>query len=474
MQLDLTKAKAERARRSLYHFVQEFWSEIIPEDPVWNWHIEFLCDQIQQEFYRAMKLPGKPRQPKLHDTIINIPPGTSKSTIVTVMAPAWAWTNDPTLRILTASYSGDLATDHAVKSRDIIQSAKYKAFFPEVEIRSDQNNKTNYKNTALGERYATSVGGTVTGFHAHIILVDDPINAKQASSMVDLESASNFMDTTLSTRKVNKEVTPTILVMQRLHDKDPTGNWLAKKDKKIKHICLPAELSDLVKPESVRDKYIDGLLDPIRMNRTVLAQSKQDLGTYGYSGQMGQNPSPEGGGVWQRWFIPVPDKDFPEPWELEGYGTDVDSAYTDKTTNAASAFVTSGRKGNKVYVDNVGWFWKEFPDLINMLKTIPSPHYVEAKASGKSLVQTLIVAGVPAFEVDVPGDKMMRARSVTPKAEAGMVFVRESILEKIYTDPQQGILKFPNSAKLDLADALAQAIWRHLGKPAKEVWFGWG
>lgn len=474
MQLDLTKAKAERARRSLYHFVQEFWSEIIPEDPVWNWHIEFLCDQIQQEYYRAMKLPGKPRQPKLHDTIINIPPGTSKSTIVTVMAPAWAWTNDPTLRILTASYSGDLATDHAVKSRDIIQSAKYRAFFPEVEIRSDQNNKTNYKNTALGERYATSVGGTVTGFHAHIISVDDPINAKQASSEVDLETTSNFMDITLSTRKVNKEVTPTILVMQRLHDKDPTGNWLAKKQKKIKHICLPAELSDLVKPESVRAKYVDGLLDPIRMNKSVLAQAKEDMGSYGYAGQMGQNPSPEGGGVWQRWFIPVPDRDFPEPWELSGYGTDWDTAYTQKTTNAASAYTVSGMLGNKIYIDQVGWFWKEFPELLGMMKILPEPHYIEKKASGLSAIQVLLTSGIAAFEVEVPGDKMMRARAATPKAEAGFVYVRESILEKIYSDSEQGLLKFPNAPKLDLADSIAQAILRHKGRAQKEVWFGWG
>jgi phage terminase large subunit-like protein len=389
------------------------------------------------------------------------------------MAPAWAWTNDPSLRILTASYSGDLATDHAVKSRDIIQSDKYRAYFPEVQIRSDQNNKTNYKNTALGERYATSVGGTVTGFHAHIILVDDPLNARQAASEVDLESACVFMDTTLSTRKVNKEVTPTILVMQRLHEKDPAGNWLAKKDKKIKHICLPAELTDRVKPASVRAKYVDGLLDPIRMPKSVLDDMKEDLGSYGYAGQMLQDPSPEGGGVWQKWFVPIPDKDFPEPWELDGYGTDWDTAYTEKKINAASAFVTSGRSGSRVYIDNVGWFWKEFPDLINTMREIPEPHYIEKKASGLSAIQTLLSSGIAAIEVEVPGDKMMRARSATPKAEAGMVCVRASLLEKIYYDVEQGILKFPNAAKLDLADALAQAIIRHLGKPAREVWFGW-
>lgn len=172
-------AKGEQCRRSLFKFVQEFWEEIIPEDPVWNWHIEYLCDELQRDLIRlcrlpeqivgGFKLPPKSREVKLHDLLVNIPPGTSKSTIFTVMGPAWIWTVDPTIRIISASYSGDLAIDHAVKSRDIIQSAKYRRYFPGIEIRADHNNKSNYKNTLGGERYATSTGGTITGIHAHWI-----------------------------------------------------------------------------------------------------------------------------------------------------------------------------------------------------------------------------------------------------------------------------------------------------------------
>src|SRR5690606_9375662 len=139
--------------------------------PVWNWHIEYLCGRLQEYGMRVVR-----REPKLSDLIINIPPGTSKSTIATVMFPAWLWTADPTIRALTGSYSASLSTDHAVKSRDIIRSDKYAEYFPEIEIKRDQDNKTHYKNVKGGERYATSVGGTVTGFHAHIIIIDDPLN----------------------------------------------------------------------------------------------------------------------------------------------------------------------------------------------------------------------------------------------------------------------------------------------------------
>lgn len=454
------KARAELCKRSLFYFVQEFWSVIIPEEPKYNWHIEYLCNELQE-----MVLRVKDRQPKLHDLIINIPPGTSKSTIATVMLPAWSWIIDPSIRNLTASYSSSLSTDHALKSRDIIRSDKFKAYFPDVEIKRDQDNKTHYKNNAGGERYATSVTGTVTGFHAHIIIVDDPLNPKGASSEVERESANQFMDVTLSTRKVDKAVTPTILVMQRLHELDCTGNWLEKKEKKIKHICLPGELADNVRPEYLKEKYINGLLDTVRMDRSVLDELRINLGSYGYSGQIGQTPTPLGGGIWQRWIIPIEDKDLDElvP-SLQSVGSDWDLAYTDKEINSASAYVTAGRLDGRMYITALDFEWLEFPKLMTYMKARNAPHYIEGKASGKSAKQTLTNQGIPAIEVPVVGgDKVARATLATPYAEAGMVYCRRSLLDKLYSDSKQGILLFPNAANDDLQDALVQSISRLLG-----------
>lgn len=477
-------AKGEQCRRSLFKFVQEFWEEIIPEDPVWNWHIEYLCDEIQRDVLRVCKLPEqrvqgfilppKLREPKLHDVLVNIPPGTTKSTILSVMLPAWAWTVDPTLRIGSASYSGDLSMQLAVKSRDIIQSDKYKSYFPKVRIREDSNNKGHYINTEGGERYATSTGGTIVGIHFHIIIIDDPVNTKEAASELALEQACDFVNTTLSMRKVDKKITLTIMVMQRLHEKDPSGSWLSMDGNKIKHICLPATTDAPIVPASLADNYIGGYLDPIRLDSEALAEALMKLGSYGYAGQMNQLPAPEGGGVWQKWLIPVPDKDMPSRFEMTGYGTDIDSAYTDKKTNAASAFLVSGMYNGRMYIDQAAWYWKMFPDLIKLMREeYPEPQYVEAKASGLDLINMLKSEGIGAIGVSVAGDKLVRARMATPKAEAGLVYCRASLLEKIYNDKEQGILKFPNGPKADLADTLAQAILRHLGKPVRKFKVGW-
>lgn len=467
----------ELCRKNFYTFVQEFWSVIIAEDPVWNWHIEYLCDELQKYVERVAQVKDKDgniikrREAKLSDLLINIPPGTTKSTICTVMLPAWAWTVDPTLRILTASYSQSLSTDHALKSRDIIRSDKYRLYFQDLTIKTDQDNKTHYKNEHTGERYATSVGGTITGFHAHIIIVDDPLNAKEEASQAALETANTFMDTTLSTRKVDKAVTPTILVMQRLNENDPSGNWLSKKGKKLQHIKLPATDKGEIKPEHLKLHYVDGKLDAVRMTDEVLADLRLDLGEYGYSGQMQQDPAPEDGGIWQKWFIPVEDNVFPDPEDMTGYGSDWDTALTEKEINAASANVVSGKIGTDMYIDDFNYVYKEFPDLIAWMRTQPEPHYIEAKASGKSAKQTLVKNGITAIEVGVTGgDKVARTRMATPYVQAGRVYCRKSILDKLYNDSEQGILKFPRSKKLDVNDALVQAIQRQLGQKEFKYW----
>lgn len=487
MQIDPAKLpslddiQAELCRRSFYYFVQQFWNVIIAEKPVWNWHIKALCDELQPVLERlcvyhaneqGKRVYGpnkdskvkviKDREDKLFDGVTNIPPGTSKSTIYTIMAPAWIWTIDPTIRILTSSYSASLSTDHAVKSRDIIRSDNYLKWFPYVAIKSDQDNKTHYKNTKGGERYVTSVGGTVTGFHAHLILIDDPINPTEAESEAERISANNFVTNTLSTRKVDERITVTWLIMQRLNEDDPTGKMLELNSTGIRHICLPAELDDNVSPPEWTSYYVDGLLDPLRKGREQLDKQKVILGSYGYSGQYGQRPSPKGGQVWQKWFIEIDDHLFPSLDDMEDVGNDWDLAYTKEDANAASAYLRSGKIGEKMYIDAFDFAYKEFPDLITWMRLQYPVHYIEAKASGKSAKQTLTAIGIPAVEVEVKGgDKIARARMATPFAESGMVYIRKSIADRLYNDKDQGILNFPNSKKLDVADTLAQAIQRH-------------
>lgn len=444
------------------YFVKEFWDLLSEDELEWAPHMTVLCDEIETIYRRVIA-----REQKEYDLIINVPPGTTKSSICTVMAPVWSWTLDRSLRHITGSYSADLSTEHAVKSRDIIRSDRYRRYFPEVIIKRDEDNKSNYKTINGGQRFATSVGGTVTGVHAHILTYDDPINPKQATSTAELSEVNRYFDQTLPTRKVDKRITPLILIMQRLDSNDPTGHLLEKKKVGIRHICLPGTISDNVKPAELKRIYSpEGLLDPVRLGTKVLNELKIDLGAYGYAGQIDQTPVPAGGLVWQKWFIEVPDELFPDIEKASDVATDWDTAFTDDEKNAASAFVKSGIITNRIYIFDFDWRWVEFPELIKWMKQVGGPHYIESKASGKSAKQTLKQQGIIAIEVKITGgnDKVARARAATPTAESGIVYIRKSMADKMYNDSKQGILHFPKGQYKDLADALAQMLQRRAKK----------
>lgn len=301
----------ELNNRSFYRFVVYFWNEISEEPFQTNWHIKYLCRQLQT----VAENLGEGNK-KLYDIIANVPPGTSKTTIVSILFPVWCWTRWFWMKFICLSYSSTLSLESAEASRDIVRSEKFRVVYPEIVIKKDKDNKGNFRVTKEeqahpgqvprvkrgGNRLSTSVMGTVTGFHAHFIIWDDPLNPQQAVSEVELNGVNRWMDHTLSTRKIDKEKSVSIGIMQRLHENDVTGYILKKKKTNIKHICLPGEINnynDRVVPEKLRKKYVNNLLDPVRLSQVALLELEADLGQYGYAGQIGQSPTPPKGGMFK-------------------------------------------------------------------------------------------------------------------------------------------------------------------------------
>ena len=310
----------ELNNRSFYSFLKFFWPEVSSDTYEENWHVPYLCNELQEVAEQTAK-----KEKKKHDLIINIPPGTTKTITTSIMFPAWCWTRWHWMRFITLSYSQTLSLESAEFSRDLIRSDRFKTIYPELELKQDKDTKGNFRVVRKemtgkgrefrviqgGNRYSTSVGGTLTGFHGHIIIVDDPLNPQQAVSEVELKNSNRWLDQTLPTRKVNKAVTPTITIMQRLHEDDPTGHALAKQKTNIRHICLPGELQaykDQVKPADLIKHYKNNLLDPRRLDWEVLKDLEKDLGQYGYSGQIGQRPTPPQGGMFKVDNITVADR----------------------------------------------------------------------------------------------------------------------------------------------------------------------
>lgn len=468
--------QAEMCRKKFFKFVQEFWDVIIDEEPVWNWHIEYLCNELQ-----AMAERVKDRKPKLYDLIINIPPGSTKSTICSIMFQAWSWTIDPSMRHICSSYADTLSMDLAVRCRDIITSDKYQMFFPEINLRRDTGEKRHFKNTKNGERLSTSTGGAITGSHAHIIVVDDPINPKEAVSDIMLKTANDYLDTTLSQRKVDKAITPTILIMQRLHQNDCTGHLLDKNKDKTKHVCLPAEQSIKIKPEHLEQYYEAGLLDPIRLSKDVCKEARIDLGSYGYAGQFEQSPSPREGGFFQRdWFKTIDNFDKSKIVTSVRYW---DKAGTQGGGKRTAGVLMHRLKNNDFIISHIvkgQWSAKNREDIIEKYAEIDGSTYGTPKipvkiwveqepgSGGKESAENTIanLAGYSIHVEKVSDSKEARAEPLSAQAEAGNIYV----LKKEWTnDFLDEIDIFPNGKFKDQADAASGAFNKIIAKPKGRV-----
>ena len=89
-----------------------------------------------------------------------------------------------------------------------------------------------------GSRYATSVGGTLTGRGADLIIVDDPLKAEEAMSETARKRVIDWYAGTLVSRLNDKETGAIVVVMQRLHENDLAGHLLEQGG--WQHLDLPA------------------------------------------------------------------------------------------------------------------------------------------------------------------------------------------------------------------------------------------
>ena len=327
------KIKAEKCRRNFYYFVQQFIGELIPGDVVFNWHIKFLCDKLQKYAFRIIaRLPAK------SDLIINIIPGSTKSTVCSQLFAAWCWIavlpdegeykqayakkrsqgklkpdkeHDPEKRIYGSfmrfggvSFNEKAALANAQKHKACVESDKYKLYFSELCIKRDASAVGNFWNNKGGQRWSVGINGGVTGQHFDCQLVDDPMDPKASVSDLKTSGANEYIDETLSSRCTDVNVTVMIVIMQRLAGLDTTGHLLAKAKKNtdirpIEHICLPITFQDYIKPEICKDYYINqqGYFDPIRRDKSAIARQRAALGPYGASGQLDQIPIQRGEGL---------------------------------------------------------------------------------------------------------------------------------------------------------------------------------
>ena len=291
---DFINIEKELCRRSLAEFVRQAWPVIDPGMPLkWGWHMDAICEHLEAV-----------TNGELTRLLINVPPGTSKSSLVNVYWPAWEWITKPSTRIISASHEQELAIRDTTKMRRLITSEWFSERWP-IKLTADQNQKTSFENDATGFRQARAVK-SMTGRRGDRVIWDDPQNVEDAFSEVERPKAIRVFQETLPTRLNDPEKSAVIIVMQRLHEEDVSG-FILSDDYGYEHLCLPMEFEPERKCytsigwEDPRTEEGE-LLFPERFPREVVERDKKIMGTFAYAGQMQQRPAPRGGGFfdWEK------------------------------------------------------------------------------------------------------------------------------------------------------------------------------
>lgn len=428
-----------------------------------NWHIELICDRLEQV-----------RGGKIRRLIINLPPRGLKSMLVSVAFPAFLLGHDPRTRIIVTSYGADLAGKFGADTRTVMQSRWYQDLFPGARLLGGTPAAGDFSTTQQGGRLAVSAGGPITGRGARLIVIDDPLKASDAASDAERDRINAWFDQNIVQRLDDKKADAIIVVMQRLHDEDLTGYLLEKGG--WEHLRLPAIAEDdecfkLATGGTVGRS--DGeALHPAREPLETLAALKHSIGVYDFAGQYQQDPAPrEGGLVRAEHFL----RQSPDNVRFDMTVQSWDTAHKTGEFNDYSVCTTWGRTPErKYYLLDVFRAKLAFPQLVARVQALYARHrphtiLVEDSASGSSLIQSLRQDGnLPIKAIRPEGDKVTRLNLLTGIIESGHVILPQEA--PWIDDFLLEITRFPRAKHDDQVDSLTQAITWMRGAVKHQFW----
>lgn len=418
-----------------------------------NWHLLAIAHQLERI-----------RRGEINRLIINLPPRSLKSLMVTVAFPAFVLGHQPNKRIFTISYGDELANKHSSDSRSIMESDWYGDIFPEMRIaRSLEDQVTT---SARGFRKSTTVMGALTGLGGDLFILDDPQKAADALSDARRNSLNNWFSNTLVSRLDNKQTGAIIVVMQRVHMNDLCG-FLTEASDEWTVLSLPA-IAEVEEQIPIGDaefyqRSIDEVLHPAHESRETLAKLRHVLGSDIFAAQYQQAPIPLGGGMIKRaWLRYYEAHELPERTYRAKVIQSWDTAAKDGAHNDWSVCTTWLVVNDLYYLLDLIRGRYEYPRLRDTAIALaqryrPDKVLIEDASTGTALAQDLRpVLRQPVTLVPVERDKKGRLYVQQAKFEAGRVLFPKGA--PFLPELEAELLTFDQSKHDDQVDSISQAL----------------
>ncbi len=469
-ELERRRLEARRwaAVRHLAWFVRALWPVIEPRRKlVWGWHMDLICRRLEASYRGELGT---------NELVINIPPRHSKSSLVSVLGPAWWWLHHPEAQFLALTKADRNAARDARMMRLVVKSDSYRELLVRMailegrdpgatwRIQEDQDQVHDFANSEGGRRVsATTTSESITGSGADVLIVDDPHDAEEVAR----SSPEQTVRLMRLVREKYEQVWTTRLnpggvvqcIMQRLHQADLAGVLL---DQGAAHLVLPWEYEPthpFVDPEDPRS--VEGeLLAPERFGEDV--QARVDASPTVKAGQYQQRPSPQAGGLFRReWFER---RRWHGDWQALGctqLGIFLDCAFKAKDDSDFVVFEVWGRKGpDRFLIDQVRArmsYTATRAALVALSARYPTAlvKVVEDKANGSALIDDLktVIPGLIAFD---PGTRSKYERASVSSAvlaEAGNIILPSDAEAPWVPGWIEEHAAFPNGAHDDQVDA---------------------
>lgn len=393
---------------------------------------------------------------KIKRLIINIPPGYTKTEEAVINFMARGLAINPSSLFMHLSYADDLALWNSTLTKDIVESSEFQELFP-MKVRADVSSKKKWYTEKGGGVYATAAGGPVTGFRAGrleankfsgALIIDDPIKPQDALSESKRNMINERFNSTFKSRLAKEDTTPIIVIMQRVHEDDPSGYLLkGGTGEKWHHLILPMDVPEEPVKEWYPKEYSHGIpieydlpagpLWPFKHSKAEINKLSK-ASPYTHASQNQQQPSPKGGKIFKdEWWRYYATKATPKSIILKRMYCD--TAQKTKEHNDYSVFQIWGfdPKRGIFLLDQKRGKWEapqlkiEFINFWNKHKFhhINNPigvqkALIEDKASGTGLIQDIKKdALIPVQAVQRNIDKVTRAMDVVDHIASGHVHI---------------------------------------------------
>lgn len=441
-----SEAERRRCEEDFAFFAKRAWHTIEPMTRyIHGPHIEAIVDHLDACLPRVSYDPilqpdGKWTHVKrveaghIRKLLINMPPRHMKSTLVSVLWPAYVWTTRPEFRWLFTSYSLALSIRDTLKMRAVVMSPWYQSLWaPKFRLLPDQNEKSKFFNTAFGYRISGSVESGVTGEGGDGVIVDDPHNVRDADSAKVRETTENWWFESMTTRLNNPDTGFHVAVFQRVHEKDIAEKC---KERGYVHLNLPARFDSARRCSTMLGwtdwRMEDGeLLWPDRFNQKTMLALEKDLGDYGTASQLQQDPKPRGGAFIKRdWFGRV------DAAHLNTVGSvtwvrGVDMTLT-KEGDLFSSVEMGIDKNDNIYLRRGLAYHEDLPEILHRIEAVgkheKNIQVIECIGTTKSAgdqAAALLLGHCMVQKIESKENKISMAMEWIPLAQAGKIFFVE-------------------------------------------------